>query len=572
MKILYLKILVGSTILLFCFFLFKNISYPLLWNDEQETAMFAERIWQYGYPKADDGRNVVDMMGYPSRYMIEEDSGAYIGTTWGRFYFGVIGAYLASFVDDFYWKTALVRIPFALIGLLGLGLLVYTASLLLPTGSNRLKLILMAAFFAWETVSVPLILHFRDARAYPILMLLLAGLFWFYVKYRILPYNGKYRGYIAGLFILQLLIFNLFTPAYFSLLVSMSLFECLDFVWALGHRRPLPFVAVNATATAFFLSLVPVSFEMGYYKALDIAKEAAQYFKADLKMYLSNLESISIYFNGYELVFFALLVKFLALFLFVFYQWKLRRVAEGKEVERNLAVSLALLMRFSWFLCNILIIYILSMAKFPIPCIFVRYYIVMQPVLTIIMLLDLSVIYLLLRNGKLLANVWKLVVVVMLVGMLGWNSWVRKWQVNDYIYEMFHQYKGPLDYVIPYIKENFKNSEELVIATNYEEGAYMYYLKSQAIVGYMGARLKEHASLYPDIIVFRKRGAFVHPSVFQSFLDRGRYKRVYFPVVDYLVNNIPDVGVCVVSHKFRTMPSNDWRTQLEIFVRADKEY
>ena len=39
---------------------------------------------------------------------------------WANHYFGVIGVLLADQTDDIYFKTALVRIPFATIGLIGL--------------------------------------------------------------------------------------------------------------------------------------------------------------------------------------------------------------------------------------------------------------------------------------------------------------------------------------------------------------------------------------------------------------------------------------------------------------------
>ena len=39
-----------------------------------------------------------------------------------------------------------------------------------------------------------------------------------------------------------------------------------------------------------------------------------------------------------------------------------------------------------------------------------------------------------------------------------------------------------LDYTIPFIKEKYPTSDTLVIAANYEETSYMYYLKSKVVV------------------------------------------------------------------------------------------
>ncbi len=62
------KILIVIVFLLsiiFAFSLFKNIAHPLLWNDESETAMFARRILEYGYPKVHDGKNILYLMALP---------------------------------------------------------------------------------------------------------------------------------------------------------------------------------------------------------------------------------------------------------------------------------------------------------------------------------------------------------------------------------------------------------------------------------------------------------------------------------------------------------------------------
>ncbi|MFI5265719.1 MAG: hypothetical protein ACHQT7_03170, partial [Candidatus Levyibacteriota bacterium] len=46
--------LVMVLFVVFCVGLFKNISYPLLWNDESYGAMNALRVLEYGYPKVHD--------------------------------------------------------------------------------------------------------------------------------------------------------------------------------------------------------------------------------------------------------------------------------------------------------------------------------------------------------------------------------------------------------------------------------------------------------------------------------------------------------------------------------------
>jgi hypothetical protein len=68
---------------LFAGLLFGRLAWPLLWQDEGETAMFARRVLEYGYPKIHGERNVVYQFGFDVARGIKERHDAYIGTTWG---------------------------------------------------------------------------------------------------------------------------------------------------------------------------------------------------------------------------------------------------------------------------------------------------------------------------------------------------------------------------------------------------------------------------------------------------------------------------------------------------------
>src|SRR5437867_11263344 len=107
------KMIVGGLVCLFCVLLYKNISYPLLWNDETDTAMAARQILKYGYPKVHDGKNIIFLpeeatwIGYKPAYDMN------VAMTWGGFYFATIGVFFGDLVEDMYLKSALVRVPFA---------------------------------------------------------------------------------------------------------------------------------------------------------------------------------------------------------------------------------------------------------------------------------------------------------------------------------------------------------------------------------------------------------------------------------------------------------------------------
>src|SRR5262249_56010247 len=84
--------------------------------DEADTAMFGTRVLAYGYPKVHGPDNVVYQFGPDVALGIKERFDAYIGTTWGHFYFAVPGLWWARAAADPWERTARLRLPFALAG------------------------------------------------------------------------------------------------------------------------------------------------------------------------------------------------------------------------------------------------------------------------------------------------------------------------------------------------------------------------------------------------------------------------------------------------------------------------
>ena len=119
----------GFIFSVFVFSLFKNIQYPLLWNDETETAMYAKRILQYGYPKLNDGKNIVWETYLPdSNIGINKKMDSCEALVWGQYYFAAIGEFFAEKTNDIYLKTASMRVPFGVAGLLGLFIMALSIS------------------------------------------------------------------------------------------------------------------------------------------------------------------------------------------------------------------------------------------------------------------------------------------------------------------------------------------------------------------------------------------------------------------------------------------------------------
>ena len=181
------KILIAiliSLVGIFLFSLFKNIAYSLLWNDEAETAMFATRILKYGYPKVHDEKNsVLYSLEFPGKLGIDKKTDAYLGSTWGQYYFSVIGVFFANKVKDLYLKTAIVRIPFAIIGFFGLFFMVLSVIKLFYKNKTKMFLFLNL-FILFEILSISLSLHLRETRYYSLVVFLSGCVFYAYFNFK----------------------------------------------------------------------------------------------------------------------------------------------------------------------------------------------------------------------------------------------------------------------------------------------------------------------------------------------------------------------------------------------------
>jgi len=165
-------------------------------------------------------------------------------------------------------------------------------------------------------------------------------------------------------------------------------------------------------------------------------------------------------------------------------------------------------------------------------------------------------------------NGYKVILLVVFIGFIFVNISRNIEYIKGHVYELSHQYKGPLDYLIPFIKETYGDTGKLVIATNYEETPLMYYLDSKVIIGYVGNNLEQDTRMVPDIVIFGKGWRNLNPKIFLDFLVRHRYQRISFPVVDYNVNNIPELNLSpAYRHQFKTLNTEDERMKVDIFLK-----
>jgi hypothetical protein len=523
--------------------------------------MMATRVVEYGYPKVHDGKNKIfapDIPGSEIGYNKELDACTYI--TWGNYYFATIGVRLANLTDDIYKKTALIRLPYATVGLCGLVLFMFTLSLLF-TDRNLYKWFLIIFLFI-ELFSITLVLHMRDARSYPLVIFICAAFFYMYVAKLMLD-KLKYYIYALFMFFILTIAFHTNFMTFVILVMVYAAHQAFLFIrewqrsgkWNEFLKIMIPYFKNAAPVIAAGLVSLPF---ISFYELTKTSKAVSEYHHYTFDVYKDNLKTIWHYLSELEFLYTALVAKTIVAGL-AYYATQQPVNKKNPFHSKFMPVSL--------FLLCFILVQVFMVARIPY-YIFARYVVVVQILLVIMLVIDLFVIIEYVNRFFKMENVkrslyflFSLIIFVFIM-----NSRNKMEYVKGHMYELTHQYKGPLDYVIPYIKDNFKNTDSLIIATNYEEYSYMYYLNSKVIVGYPMNNLAEDAKCTPDIIMYRKTWG-TDPKVFNDFIQKAQYQKVSFPVKDYPVNNIPELDF-VIKHLFKTTFAANENEKTEILIRS----
>lgn len=558
---IFLKILLILLFVVFFLFVFKNISYPLIWNDESESVMVGDRILEYGYPKVHDGKNAIFMSYAPD---IKDENGklvgykekydAYIYMTWGNYYWAAIGVYLAKFTDDIYTKTALLRIPFAIMGLLGLLLFASTAKKFFLNHKHRIIFLILFVFF--ELFSISLILHMREARYFSLVIFLCACFFYIYSEYFLFKKWSDTKYYISMILLLFFSFhINFISFAIFSAALAFN--RGVVFLYNIS-RSPQKFrnefFSVLKSSIPIIISIILIYPFLIFFELYKTSTIISQYLGFTFDSYKTNLWLIYEYLTNLEFANIFLLVKAIWLVLWFY-------IPSAKKRKSEVIDSLQ---KFSLFATAFFIIYILVISR--TPYLYVRHYIVLQPIMVIIMIIDAFLLfyyYRLLQKDIVSKALFAYLMFLPIIFTLNAINKIK--YIRGHIYEITHQYKGVLDYVIPYIQQNFKNPENLVIATNYEGFSYIYYLKSKVTIGFIDHELE--GKYNPDIIIYRKywRG---DESKYIKFMQKEKYRKISFPVADYPLNNIPELDY-EIKHLFETKLASNEQEQTDIYIKTN---
>jgi len=541
---------------IFATMLFGNLSHPLLWQDEAETAMFGQRVLEYGYPKVHGPRNVIYQFGFDAAMGVKEPYDAYIGTTWGHFYFATIGLALAERSEDVYAKTLHFRLPFALAG--AAGVLVLLVALLPALSGVRARLVFASAYLLATSACVALLLHLREVRYYPLVTLLASALCAVHVLHWVYRRIG-YRSYAIATALLLLLLYHTFFVGFFVFLVALAGDRLLALRELPGDARSRRRALLRSAAPLVATVLMVAPF-LVFFETFSTARAFSRHLALTPVVYARNLASIAGYLVRFEFLLPALAVSGARLLL----RRGMTPAASVPEVGVA-AVSrlLALLV-----LANALV----NAAN---PLLYGRYFEVLSPHLTALFLLEAVRLARLVRRRAGSPRLRRREVVALAVSFLALVAALipKLPDVAGRVAELRDPVRGPLDFAIPFLEGHFGDTRELVIATNYESFPLMLYLDSQVIVGLSGADPKRALEERPDVVIPRKSWPR-QLEVIAGLLRQGRFERHDFPVRDDPYNTIPELGrwsSVPVPHRFETPWAQSERESLQIFLRAEDE-
>jgi hypothetical protein len=587
----------AAALAVMAFAVVKNIGYPLLWNDEGETAMFAERVLSYGYPKVSDGKNVIYCLELKDKMAGRRTpGGAYLGSGWGHFYWGAIGALAARAADgvaklapapnepgrargaNVYLKTALLRLPFALAGLAAIVLAVIAVAPLLtpedgdpgsiPAGPSRgtpapqirrrwptRVWLFAAALFLWQALSVPWALHMREMRYYSLICLLMSWLLYLAVR----RHTGRMKATRYGFLTTAALVLVLMTfpVAVVAAAAALGLSEIARFVRkkdfgdALAGIVPLAAAGVATGIYAIVFRSIPIA--AGFAEMFPRTPEKTRATAVRIFAIFRDYESLGVVAAAFGLGILVAVVSWM------------RARKNGRPLlsraDRGLVGLSALIAAY-------MIMHVAVLLRPAFPGVMNRYFIWLHPAAALVLWLNLFALGGTLRTlrskrarGAAMAG---LAAGVVLLAVL--TAGVRGPVLKKRVYELFHRHAGPMDYAVDFIQRHYPDPSRLVVATNYEEYVLQYYLGSRVIIGYVGNNLEEDVKLEPDVIVARKRGAYTNARI-QELVGRAAYNRMTFPIIDTETNSIPEIKIGRLSHRFRTPRTRNEKRALEILFK-----
>jgi 4-amino-4-deoxy-L-arabinose transferase-like glycosyltransferase len=416
----------------------SNLGNHYLWDDEAQTALIGKTILSYGLPLGHDGIN-----------SFSQEEGAEFGKnliwkwhTWLQFYLP------ALFFMIFGVSTFTARLPFALIAIATIPLIYFFSRFLWKSE----KAGLLAAILL--TINVPFILLGRQCRYYSLASFFSVLTLFGYIK---ILEDKKYSRilFIAA----STLLFHSFY-IYFATMLAAIIAHCLFF-----HR--------NKFSTVLKSSLIAVIINAPWIIWLSGINYNNQYpdaFSHSLKLIISFITSYTMDIFTYIIPISFILIPFVV--------WSIASIRKRRFIiaEANIWRKTAVLILFP-----VMTVGALSLTS---PAAFFRYMAPLIPVLCVLMAMILESS---MKINKLIG--------IAIIGIMLYMS-----PMHDYLYEITHDYKGPIKGIANYLNQN-GNKKDVVLIT-YGDLPLKFYTDMRIVGGITGEDLTPAKDA--DWVIIRK--------------------------------------------------------------------
>ena len=539
---------------LFAVSIFEGLGAPLLWHDEADTAMFGRRILDYGFPKVHGPVNVT----YGVQHSLEVGSrvslDAYVGSPWGQYYFAAPAVAWSDGAEDLAERTWRVRLPFVLAGWLGV--------LLLGGVGARVAGRLGAdpggfwcVYGGLLLASVSLQLHLREARYYPLVVLAL-GVIAMLEWRRQDRGEGLLRSGPLGLALAVWCLFHLFYPAFGAVTVGAGGVHA-----ALAFRRG----STLAERAALFLrgagpylvaglAALPMAL---FYQIPAQGQAFLEAFDGEAHRYGARFVDGAIYLLRYEWLATALVGS-----------GALAVLSRTGRTGGGLGPSNASLGPGVWTAGAVLAV---TFAWWSLvartPFFYERYYVSVSPLLMVATAVASAALW---QRGRASASGARMAqgALATLAIVAATSLVVREPELAGRWRSFGQTYQGPLDDAIRFVGALPSQRRPLVVATNYEDHAFMFYLGARAVLGFYAPDRAADAAVDPDVIVIRPWGQNTKALAQQAL--RGEFETHERPVANLKANNVPSLSTrnqAGLVHRFESPPPNVGHGSLWILVR-----
>lgn len=421
-------------------FLFVNLGDIKLWQDEAETAFLGRSVIKYGVPKAWDGKNLISSLN-------GADFNKNFIWTWHPW----AQAYFVAFSFSFFGESSFSsRLPFALVGFLTIFFL-YLFSLRL---TNDNKIALLSSFFL--TISLQFILYSRQCRYYSLLAF--SVIFIVYSFYKLQTRTG------IILFILSstLLFHSNFLP-FFPTILGLFIFLIIS----KNQRKKIKYF-LFCSIIIFFLTIPWLIYAKGFSQGVSLlGKGGGPSFIAQeydlLKIVNENVFPLifilfALYFSlkkntGHREVYQLLLIIIISNLLFLPY------ISYAQKII-GMRYAVGLLPLFS-FLSALVVKTLIDYKKWL--GIFIFLILILTNILNSFPNIIFKTASIPFRNNIKTEDL-KLEFKKMLFG---------KKIYSDFLYELTHSYKGPVDGIVEFLNKYGKRED--TVLTNYESAPILFY-------------------------------------------------------------------------------------------------